>query len=667
MSAATFVDAVAERCHQATDEVTRVLTSFHIPLNHIPATPHRLRVTRLMFKGTKTGVTNPGPFTFEQAFGDGVWALVSERNEAGKSSVMEIIVWVLRGEPRSGGLQEDVHQWVSRVELDGTIDGQAFTVEFDMVDGQPTGILRSGTWHVEFAGDHEFHEHISDFMMDRLGLATFEGWQSDVGRVTQGWNTYTTTLYFPRDSMPAVIGTTVQAGLAGRLLLLFVGVPWSETFLACQTADKQLGESTTRQRSADDTVRVAADAALRDIEDQITGVTEQLSRMPDTSQVIADMHTESATYASLIAAYSSLDRKLADARGEALRAKKDAKNERKKAQDVNEARRAQRLFHGMAPTVCPRCSTDIDDDRIKNEKDHDTCSVCARDLELDEIEPDLDVDDVDEGDDDDADQEPEDQEALDARATLMESFAADAEQRVDNLSGQLTEVRQQRDGAEAALDALREQAAGGQDRAELELLLVQLRARAEQLRELTAVPVVPPTDNGERDNAPAIIAAALAEADQRVKDGFADIVTDLNAEILALGQRFGIDALQSVEINRATHLKIHKGGADTSYGKCTPGERLRLRLAVVIAMLRVADQHHVGRHPGLIMIDSLGAEETEAGNLSQFMQALAEVTDELGIETITASARDTSAGEDPILAHVPDDHAVVVTGTDPLW
>ncbi len=643
-----------------------MLTSFNIPLNHIPATPHRLRVTRLMFEGTKTGVTTPGPFKFERTFGDGVWALLSERNEAGKSSVMEIIVWALRGEPRPGGLQEDVHQWIARVELDGTIDGQGFNVEFDLVDGHPTGTLQSGTWHVDFAGDHEFQEHMSDFMMDRLGLDTFQGWQSDVGRVTQGWNTYTTTLYFPRDSLSAVIGTAVHGGLAGRLLLLFVGVPWSETYLACQTAEKQLGESTTKQRAADDTVRLAADAALRDVEDQIADATEQLSRIPDASQVIADMHSATTAFSALLAAYSSLERKLSDAQSEARRAKKDAKDERKKAQDVNEARRAQRLFHGMAPTVCPRCSTVIDEDRIKGEKDHDACSVCTRDLELEEIEPDLDEDDVDESDED-ADEEPEDRDALDARASLMEGLAAEAEQRVDDLSGQLTEVRQQRDDAETALESLREQAACGQDRVALELLLVQLQARAEQLRELTAVPVGAAAEDDEADNAPAIIAAALAEADQRVKDGFAAIVTDLNAEILALGQRFGIDALQSVEINRATHLKIRKGDADTTYGKCTPGERLRLRLAVLIAMLRVADQHQVGRHPGLIMIDSLGAEETEAGNLSQFMRALAEVTEELGIETITASARDTTTGEDPILAHVPDDHAVVVTGTDPLW
>lgn len=660
MTDVSFVEAVAARSGQPEADVTRLLSSFHIPVTVTPATPHRLRVTRLMFEGTKTGVPDPGPFRFERPFGDGVWALVSERNEAGKSSVMEIIVWALRGKPRDGGLQEDVHHWISRVELDGTVDEQPFSVAFDMAGGQPTGTVKSGSWQAEFSGDDEFADRMSSFMMDRLGLGAFQGWQSDVGRVTQGWNTYTTTLYFPRDSLSAVIGTNVQGGLAGRLLLLFVGVPWSETYVACKTAEKQLQETTTSQRLADDTVRNAADAALRSIEDQITAVKAQLAQMPDTSRVIADMHTASAAHAALISVYSSLDRKLADARGEARVAVQAATQERKRVQDLNEARRAQRLFHGMNPTICPRCSTEIGDDRIQDEKDHDACSVCARDLDLDEVDPIVDDEDIDDGDD----VEQDDHGTLDARAAEMEALAAQADQRVNELSQQHREARQQRDDTEARLNRLRGEAAGGQDRAALDLELAQLIARADQLRELTATPLVPPTDG---DNTPAVVSAAVAVADKLVKDGFDAIVADLNAEILTLGQRFGIEALQRVEINRATHLKIRKGDADTSYGGCTPGERLRLRLAVVIAMLRVADRHGVGRHPGLLMIDSLGAEETEASNLSQFMEALAEVTNELGIETITASARDTSTGEDPILAHVPDDHALVVTGSDPLW
>lgn len=662
MSDASFVDAVAGRAGESAGDVARVLGMFHIPVSVTPATPHRLRVSRLMFEGTKTGVPNPGPFTFERQFGDGIWALVTERNEAGKSSVMEIIVWVLRGQPRSGGLQDDVHQWIGRVEMDATIDDQPFTVAFEMEEGRPVGTVRSGSWHTDFAGDDEFADRMSSFMMDHLGLSTFEGWQKEVGRVTQGWNTYTTTLYFPSGPQAAVLGTNVMGGLAGRLLLLFVGVPWSETLLACRTAEKQLQDTTSRQSAADDTVRNAADASLREIEGQIEEVRRRLAGMPDTSQVMTDLHTATADHASLLTRYSLLDSELADARSEARAASKTAKQERKRVQDLNEARRAQRLFHGMNPTVCPRCSTAIGDDRVKNEKDHDTCSVCARDLELDTSEEEI----ADEDIEDDDDVEQDDHDSLDARAAEMEALAGEAEARVQGLTGQLTEVRQERDALGARLETLREEAAGGQARASAEVELARLEARADQLRELTAMPVVSP-DQETEDNVPAIITAAVKEADERVKDGFDEVVSDLNAEILRLGQRFGIDALQSVQIDRAMRVRLRKGDADTNYGDCTAGEQLRLRLAVVIAMLRVADQHGVGRHPGFVMIDSLGAEEAEAGNLGQFAEALAEVTSELGIQTIVASARDTSGEDDPILAHVPASNALVVKGSNPLW
>ncbi|MBS4010182.1 MAG: hypothetical protein KGZ72_05440 [Roseovarius sp.] len=80
-----------------------------------------------------------------------------------------------------------------------------------------------------------------------------------------------------------------------------------------------------------------------------------------------------------------------------------------------------------------------------------------------------------------------------------------------------------------------------------------------------------------------------------------------------------------------------------------------------MALLRVGYEHNVGRHPGLLLIDSIGAEETEPGNLGEFMRELEAVTRELEIETIVASARPE------ILHHVPSDHQVAVTGAGYLW
>lgn len=74
------------------------------------------------------------------------------------------------------------------------------------------------------------------------------------------------------------------------------------------------------------------------------------------------------------------------------------------------------------------------------------------------------------------------------------------------------------------------------------------------------------------------------------------------------------------------------------YSACTPGEKLCLRIALVIALLRVAEAHGVGRHPGLLLVDSIGAEETEADDLAELMRHLVEVTESLvrGLRVLTS-------------------------------
>ena len=135
----------------------------------------------------------------------------------------------------------------------------------------------------------------------------------------------------------------------------------------------------------------------------------------------------------------------------------------------------------------------------------------------------------------------------------------------------------------------------------------------------------------------------------------------INDEILGLARRFGFDTLQDARLNLAAQLRLRKGDVRTSFSKQTPGEKLRLRIAVVVALLRVAHQLGIGRHPGLLVIDSIGAEETEPGDLAQFMRELEKVTTEMGIETIVASARPE------ILRHVPQHQQIAAKGDDYLW
>src|SRR6266436_1328660 len=60
------------------------------------------------------------------------------------------------------------------------------------------------------------------------------------------------------------------------------------------------------------------------------------------------------------------------------------------------------------------------------------------------------------------------------------------------------------------------------------------------------------------------------------------------------------------------------------------GEQLRLRIANVIAHVRIARDHGVGRHPGLLLIDSPGNEEVAQENLVDSLDELKNVTTETG-------------------------------------
>lgn len=128
MTDVSFPDAVAARCGRGVSDITTALASARVPTTDLGGIPHRLRVTRLAFTGKKAGLFTDD-IDFDQEFGDGLWAISSERNDAGKTSILEIIVWCLRGEPKR--LQDDIRAWLQTVTLEGLVDEDPFAVTFD--------------------------------------------------------------------------------------------------------------------------------------------------------------------------------------------------------------------------------------------------------------------------------------------------------------------------------------------------------------------------------------------------------------------------------------------------------------------------------------------------------------------------------------------------------
>src|SRR5579884_1139802 len=102
--------------------VESVLATHHIIPAPVLASPRRLMLLEIAFSGVKDGVVDDGPFEFYwHGLGHGLWAMLTDRNLRGKSSIIEVVRWLLRGRP-SSNLQDDVRRWIHRARLRFLLD-----------------------------------------------------------------------------------------------------------------------------------------------------------------------------------------------------------------------------------------------------------------------------------------------------------------------------------------------------------------------------------------------------------------------------------------------------------------------------------------------------------------------------------------------------------------
>lgn len=652
MTGVSFIDAVADRSGRPVEDVADLLESASVPTLDTGGAPHRLRVTRLAFTGVKAGVSTDH-IDFDQRFGDGLWALTSEKNERGKTSILEIIMWVLRGEPKR--LQEDVRSWLHTVRLEGTIDGEPFVVEFRLSNGEPTGTL---SWRDEerpFSSTAAFADTMSTFMMGQLGFDSFPQWVKNKGMSTHGWLLYSTVLYMPHGEQKAVVGDTTEAGLAQRLVQLFIGVPWARTSIACQAALKAAQAETRDKRDSERTIQEAATALLEERQRELKAAMAELAILPEGLPDDKQIEAGRAAWLDLIGRHADAVGNLRDAQRHAKAAKREATRRKRQLTDLTESAIAAKVFQGLDPINCPRCQVAIEADRKQAEVDTHLCAVCNRSMELDRL---MGSDTAHADSEDDGPLTAEELKKLVARAgeAAEKEFAL-----VEELKEQADEEAQQLAIAKSRVDAHASHLAQVQYRRELETRVATLEAVIAEMGILARTTTEPTSPDTSAEDQIEILSAATNEARKRVKDKSADVVEQIDQAILDLARRFGLENLQTVHLDLAARLKLMKGGVASWFSRQTPGEKLRLRIAVIIALLRVAHENRIGRHPGLLLIDSIGAAETEPGDLAAFMRELGGVATELGIERIVASARPE------ILDHVPEGHRVSAGGEEYLW
>ncbi|MGW3933610.1 hypothetical protein ACWECC_36870 [Streptomyces microflavus] len=576
-------------------------------------------------------------------------------NLKGKTSVLELITWCLRGAPR--GLQAGVRHWLDELDLDVVVAGQPMGFRLDLRDGEITSAVllmspeiqalesvrspdpaQDITPAIRANSSESFASQIQALMMDRLDLQPLVNSFNETSTQTHGWPSYYGSIYLPAGGDKALLGDQTMSGLPGRLLQVFLDLPAAATLTRVKTAFDVRSTAYKNRRTAAEEAVTTRQTEREQVEADLGTARARLAALgaTDDGESLAGLAAEAAALARQVVNAQETWEELMQVH---RRARKQRQRDAKILNDVTESATARLLFHGLDPKACPRCDQEIAEDRKSQERDAHACAVCSRPVAGEDETP--------------------------------EEITAEANQRLSEAISAETEAHDALQEAEAALTRLTHDLTIVEDRLRSARSVTQLPERllAQEavLRLEGALSVFPQlpavTDDPVEATTIKVLGAGTQVLEDDSKSAASVLFQEVNAEILELGHRFGITSLEAVEIDRAARLRVVKdGGVKDWFGKQSAGERLRLRIAVVIALLRVGAKHGISTHPGLLLIDSPKAEEVQDLDAHTLLRELSSLAKQSHLQVLITTA-------DSTLAHdvLRDDHIVEAAAGKPLW
>ncbi|WP_131738841.1 hypothetical protein [Actinomadura roseirufa] len=651
------------------DDVRKVLREHGIVLASPLPARRSLCVHRLYCEGVKTDTDdNDGPFTVEYTLAPGAWAFVSEQNSAGKSNLLWALTWALRGEGFEEYQRGDTVAWFQYIRADVEVAGVPVSVRVTLgphrrvslalltadslqalldLDGQEDQgeLVRT----VAVAGDAAAAKDlIGRFMCERLGLRPFTVWAAERGAPTEeggardgdahthGWPSFFHAIALNAGHDKVLLGPVATGALPVRLLQVFLDVPYVSELTEIKAASKRLRQRHRhgeRRQAEDRRVRAARLEPLREELEQARRRLADLSRnAPDVAALVAAVQETSRGLAPLTSAREELA-------VVAERARKDRIRDERALRQAKESAAARSLLGALDPEICPRCESDIDDARREREDLLHQCAVCTSEISVQA---------------EDADDRARLLADLHDRLTGSRRAEASAVAALFQADDELGAARERHelataelaDNNSAAVFAARQEAAATVHRLEGAMALLR--------RDLEVA-----EDEPEEDPADRILEVAEAELEALVTVRSRDLFADVSTELCVIARRLGVTNLSSVDLKLNGTLNARKSGKSTQYRRFSPGERLRMRIAAVVAMISVGQRRGIASHPGLLLIDAPMKEEVvpgDAGMALAVLRDLAEKTD--GLQMIITSI-------EPVVRNVFPDNKIIHSAVGP--
>lgn len=595
---------------------------------------------RVTFSGVKVIHGESTPFSFAwDVDAVGVWGIIAADNLAGKSTIVQVILWALRGRPKA--LSKTVANWIKKVAVTFLVDGRIVDIAFTVVDGDPSGEVRVGTGETaqvsSFEDGDQFYAIMEDTVMGALGLSRIPGAQASGDSVVayeDSWAAYTGAFLTDAHSDALLGEYHPGTDLQQRLLQTFVGLPWVRTMLQARSRSRVWDAEQARQASR---VRSAGGQTVEDLKAALAEVERRLFDERARNEIAARLYNLREVRNELVTKVRVAESELQRAQDGAHEAKRILLRSEKAALRFEEEQAAATFFGALRPRRCPRCTSPVDEERYRHELNSNECSICSR-----PTEPDAGVTATAAAAEarERVDQARKDERAAQAltkrRMTRLERIRCELDTVGNELESILTA------GTAADTDTLRSE----RDR---------LVGRLDILRELV--------DEAADPAEGVILGAARDEAQERVEGAATEVLDDVATEMTRIVRRLGMSDVEHIRLKRNAHVDVTKGGSISKWGDLAPGEQLRLRLATVIALSRNAERQGVARHPGLLLIDSPGREEMKDANIQDALAELVTLTKEDDRLQIFIAMR----GEPSDLPSVPADRIISAPSGGTLW
>lgn len=635
----TLIERIASAASCSLEVVKQTLNDYGLNLTTSTRRHRSIRLDRLRVRGDKAGAVEAGAFDETFDFGLGVTVIAAD-NLRGKTSILEVLTLVLRGEPRN--LQADVLSWLTEVSLDAHINGQPIGFRLSLETSEVTeGCILAGTTAALAASDDsiatgatelaraqssdEWAEQVGAFMMTQLGLEEMQVFnrarnEDEAGIIkSHGWPAYFGVLYPPSGADTILLGSTAGDQLPVRLMQVFLDMPEATRSMRVRALAQRLdSEFKAEQRRGRDT-NAAIAKQLQDAGDRRTNAETRLEALSTQTpaESLQDLIGLAADTGARVAAARQAAEAAAGAFGEAQLARVA---DEKALNGLRESKAASALFHGLNPQFCPRCEIPISAQRRSREHDDHHCAVCDTTLHVDD-------------EDDYAERETQAIEAL--AATRAAETALDAAK---------NKSQAELSTAQDDLNSVDERLAQAQgvrqmtERIEAEHELAAATAVVEALQAMTPEDAEPPMSVVVLNAASEILKDEIAQVS-------ATLYSDLSDATRDLALVFGIGELEDIKIKSNGNMDVTKGGgARSSFSSQSPGERLRLRYALVVALLRTARTRDIAGHPGLLLLDSLKAEEVQDDHAQTLLQGLVTAAaEEPGLQILVTTADKTLA------------------------